>query len=123
MRKRTRERGAKAGDSIQSASDKLKAVVVEIRRVRTLFKEIASTYVSKMESRVLDLIQQVESLSANPERMERQVPLMLKCVRDLSVKPAKGRRKDLKKLELLLDELGALAEESQPAPRAKAGHS
>ncbi|HEY8966339.1 MAG TPA: hypothetical protein VIM58_07845 [Candidatus Methylacidiphilales bacterium] len=46
-------------------------------------------------------------LAASPKKQDKAVRL----VDDLQVKPAKGRRKDLKKIDLLIGELQKLAEE------------
>ena len=51
----------------------------------------------------------VEDAAQNPERL-RDVRDLLLQLRSLDVKPAKGRRRDLKKIETLLDELGRIAE-------------
>ena len=94
-------------ESMLTASDRVRAVVVEIKRIRTLSKEIAANFVSKIEARVIELIRIVETSGAD---CADQIPPMLKRIRELSVKPNKGRRKDLRQLEELLEDLWAMAE-------------
>ncbi len=111
-------------DSLLTSSDLKKGLQAEIRRLRSIAKEIASNYVSKLESRAEDLTRLVEDLDGEvTEDMRR----LVKPIRALSVKPNKGRRKDLRKLETLLDdlrmELEILREKQEKADRARAGVS
>ena len=69
-------------------------LVLEMRRLRTMFTEIAERYVADMEGEIAAVVKAVEGKSLPAARVER----MLKILHDLSVKPRKGRRKDLTRI-------------------------
>ena len=70
-------------------------LVLELRRLRALFIEISERYVANVEGKSAALIKSVEEgkLSA------AKVAELLEGIRDLAVKPQKGRRKDLARIE------------------------
>jgi hypothetical protein len=70
-------------------------LLLETRRLRALFSEIAEHYVESMEGRIASAI---EAMEAKPLPAAK-VAAMLRVVRDLTVKPQKGRRKDLARIE------------------------
>jgi hypothetical protein len=69
-------------------------LVLELRRLRAMFTEIAERYVATAEGEIAAVIDAVEGKSLNAARVEK----MLEIVRALSVKPRKGRRKDLARI-------------------------
>jgi len=77
--------------SRKAANDML---VLELRRLRAMFSEIAERYVSDTEGEIAAVIEAVERKPLAIARVER----MLKVLHDLSVKPRKGRRKDLARI-------------------------
>jgi len=81
-------------------------LVLELRRLRAMFAEIAERYVANAEGEIAAVIEAVEGKPLLAARVEK----MLAIVRGLSVKPRKGRRKDLARIEtiaaLLRKELG-----------------
>jgi hypothetical protein len=79
-------------------------LVLELRRLRAMFTEIAERYVSNAEAEIAAVIDSVEGKSLHASRIEK----MLEVVRALSVKPRKGRRKDLARIETVA---GALRKE------------
>jgi hypothetical protein len=70
-------------------------LVLELRRLRAMFAEIAERYVSNAEGEIAAVIKAVEGKSLPAARVEK----MLEVVRRLTVKPRKGRRKDLARIE------------------------
>jgi hypothetical protein len=70
-------------------------LVLELRRLRAMFTEIAERYVANAEGEIAAVIDAVEGKSLPASRVEK----MLEIVRALSVKPRKGRRKDLARIE------------------------
>jgi hypothetical protein len=70
-------------------------LVLEIRRLRAMFTEIAERYVANAEGEIAAVIEAVEGKSLPAARVQK----MLEVVRGLSVKPRKGRRKDLARIE------------------------
>jgi hypothetical protein len=77
--------------SRKAANDML---VLELRRLRAMFSEIAERYVSDTEGEIAAVIEAVERKPLAIARVER----MLKVLHDLPVKPRKGRRKDLARI-------------------------
>ena len=70
-------------------------LVLELRRLRAMFAEIAERYVANAEGEIAAVIEAVEGKSLPAARVDK----MLEVVRALSVKPRKGRRKDLTRIE------------------------
>ena len=70
-------------------------LVLELRRLRAMFTEIAERYVANAEGDMAAVIEAVEGKSLPVAR----VKTMLEVVRAVSVKPRKGRRKDLARIE------------------------
>jgi hypothetical protein len=70
-------------------------LVLELRRLRAMFTEIAERYVANAEAGIAGVIEAVEGKSLSVARAGK----MLEVVRALSVKPRKGRRKDLARIE------------------------
>jgi hypothetical protein len=69
-------------------------LLLELRRLRTMFSEIAERYVADTEGEIAAVIEAVEGKSVPTARAGR----MLKILHGLSVKPRKGRRKDLARI-------------------------
>lgn len=72
-------------------------LVLELRRLRAMFTEIAERYVANEEGEIAAVIEAVEGKSLPAARVEK----MLEVVRGLTVKPRKGRRKDLARIEII----------------------
>jgi hypothetical protein len=70
-------------------------LVLELRRLRAMFTEIAERYVSNTEGELAAVIEAVEGKSLSAARLEK----MLGVLHRLTVKPRKGRRKDLARIE------------------------
>ncbi|TRZ99616.1 MAG: hypothetical protein D4R80_02780 [Deltaproteobacteria bacterium] len=70
-------------------------LVLELRRLRAMFTEIAERYVANAEGEIASVIETVEGKTLPAARVAK----MLEVVRGLSVKPRKGRRKDLARIE------------------------
>lgn len=105
MKKRTpARRPASADPGSQAAFEALKSLQLELRRLRSLAKEIAAAYVSKLEARAEQMADRLGEAAAIDAGA---IGVILKKIRDLNVKPHKGRRKDLRKLEELLETIHA----------------
>jgi hypothetical protein len=72
-------------------------LVLELRRLRAMFSEIAERYVANTEGEIAAVVEAVEGKSLPAARVKR----MLTVLHDLSVKPRKGRRKDLARIETI----------------------
>lgn len=76
-------------------------LVVEMYRLRSLFAEIAQRYTADTEARIAALITTAESKTIPPTKVSE----MLDSVGSVDVKPRKGRRKDLARIEKVVDAL------------------
>lgn len=76
-------------------------LVLELRRLRALFSEIAERYLAETEAGIVAAIAAAEKKPLSAARVDR----MLARVHDLSVKPRKGRRKDLARIEKVVASL------------------
>ncbi len=70
-------------------------LLLELRRLRALFIEISERYVANVEGNSAALIKSVEEGKLSSARIAE----LLEGIRDLAVKPQKGRRKDLARIE------------------------
>ncbi|OGH56191.1 MAG: hypothetical protein A3G34_13580 [Candidatus Lindowbacteria bacterium RIFCSPLOWO2_12_FULL_62_27] len=109
----------------QVVFEALKSLQIEIRRIRSLAKEIAAAYVSKLEAQAEQIAGRLGEATAVDAGA---VAIILRKIRDLNVKPHKGRRKDLRKLEDLLVVLGMAVDQlvdgaEKPADAPASGKS
>lgn len=70
-------------------------LLIETRRLRAMFSEIAEHYVANTEGKLASVVAAIEARKLPAKK----VVGMLKAVRGLAVKPQKGRRKDLSRIE------------------------
>ena len=91
----------------------VKSLAEELETLRQLWRQCVQTYAAGVES-TLDQVQ----ASVLAQQKVRKLPVnklgdlrdMLAMCRSLNLRPEKGRRKDLKKIESLLEELHLLTE-------------
>jgi hypothetical protein len=91
-----------------------RALEIELRHLRTLLREVAANYISALEA---DIEQVVEALGAADQRPMKDSQIrraefrnMLDRIRALRVKPQKGRRRDMKRMDKLIGELAEWAD-------------
>lgn len=82
-------------------------LLIETRRLRAMFSEIAEHYVANTEGKIASIIDAIETRELPTEKIDG----MRKAVRDLTVKPQKGRRKDLSRIEKAAETLLKALEE------------
>ncbi len=70
-------------------------LLLETRRLRAMFSEIAERYAENTEGKIASVIEAMETKPLPAGKIAG----MLRFVRDLAVKPQKGRRKDLVRIE------------------------
>lgn len=86
-----------------------KELVGRLRRIRNTTKDITRIYLSKVESEIISLIESVESGGSKKKRWKSGVLEKVNdALDDLNIKPEKGRRKDLKRIELVLSSISSL---------------
>lgn len=82
-------------------------LLIETRRLRAMFSEIAEHYVANTEGKIASVIDAIEAKTPPAKKIDE----MLKAVRGLTVKPQKGRRKDLSRIEKTVETLQKALEE------------
>ena len=86
-----------------------KTVAEELTFLRKTFRDLVATYTAQLEaeiSRVQTIVQRdAESKKKLPGSRGSDLRDILMLLRSLEVKPTKGRRRDLKKVENLVEEL------------------
>ncbi len=76
-------------------------LLLETRRLRVVFSEIAERYLEETEGRIASAIAAIEAKSLPA----RKIGKLLEAVQGLSVKSRKGRRKDLARIEKVTETL------------------
>jgi hypothetical protein len=84
-------------------------LVSELRFLRKLIHEVGEGFIIRKESEVEALVEHLATLSSTELRTVS--PDWLRRIRHLKVKPAKGRLKDLKHIDLIIEELHSTAAE------------
>jgi hypothetical protein len=88
-----------------------KAVVSELQDLRAELRESASSYAARLDAEIERVSQVVESAGAKSSSVKiRDLRDMLTLLRQRQLKPDKGRRKDLKKIESVVTDLAMLIE-------------
>ena len=91
----------------------MKAVVHELDLLRKNFKDSVASYVGKVESEI-DIIRQAvmqEQLNGEVDPAKvRDLRDMLSLLSRMSLKPEKGRRKDIRKVDATLEDLRSIVE-------------
>ena len=92
----------------------LQTVAEELAFVRKTFRDLVTTYAGQIESELTEMHAVVVAEAASKKKLpgSRTTDLrdMLMLLRSLEVKPAKGRRRDLKKVETLVEDLKAIVD-------------
>lgn len=89
----------------KNGSDLQKDVIVRLQRLRSTAKEVSRTYLANLEHRILEMMDAVNSSGKKGGIKGRALNRMSDVLDELKLKPEKGRRKDLKKIEEALDDL------------------
>ena len=76
-------------------------LLLETRRLRVVFNEIAERYIEETEGRIASAIAAIEKKPLPARKIEE----LLETVQSLTVKSRKGRRKDLARIEKLTETL------------------
>jgi hypothetical protein len=78
-------------------------LVQELRHLRGLVRETGEQFILRREGEIETIISNLATVPA--AKLRRETPGLLHEIRSLKLKPAKGRMKDLKGLESLIEEL------------------
>jgi hypothetical protein len=88
-----------------------KAVASELQDLRAELRESASSYAARLDAEIERVRQAVETVGGNSSGAKiRDLRDMLTLLRNRQLKPDKGRRKDLKKIESVVNDLTMLIE-------------
>jgi len=89
-----------------------KTLEAELARLRALVREVGEACLTNLEAEVVQI---ANDLDAAREELtdDRALARMVEEVRALRVKPGKGRVKDLKRIDLLIDRLEEILRDVQ----------
>jgi hypothetical protein len=91
-----------------------KTVAEELTFLRKTFRDLVGTYSAQLEAEIANLHATVvadgESKKKLPGTRVSDLRDMLMMLRSLEVKPTKGRRRDLKKVENLIEEMRTIVD-------------
>jgi hypothetical protein len=88
-----------------------KAVVSELQDLRAELRESASSYAARLDAEIERVSKAVETAGVKSAGTQiRDLRDMLTLLRHRQLKPDKGRRKDLKKIESVVNDLAMLIE-------------
>jgi len=111
---RSRSASSSTNRSSGPASSQVgRTVGIELAHLRALFREVVTSYVQKREAqieRVAELVQELSRSSTSPSEQTAFLQQLVDQIRELKVKPRKGRRKDVLRLDALIKELAAWAD-------------
>jgi rubrerythrin len=97
--------------SDSSEASPSKAVVSELQDLRAELRETASSYVARLDAEIERVRSAVEGMRTSSSGAKiRDLRDMLTMLNHRQIKADKGRRKDLKKMESIVKDLGMLIE-------------
>jgi hypothetical protein len=99
MAKKAEKRDSENNDTLEMQRNEL---LSEIGNLRTVFRDIVSRYQTNLEAQMVSCINMLSS--SDGEESERaldkkHIIIMLDAIRDLRLKPQKGRMKDMRKID------------------------
>ncbi len=90
----------------------MKSLAEELDFLRKSFRECVNVYASRIEAQLIQIRGTVLEQTKNPKLPAshiRDLRDMITLCRTLDIKPEKGRRKDLKKIDTVVEELHVMA--------------
>lgn len=106
---------ARRPGSSSPAAESLHELEIESHHLRQVFRETLSAYGVALESEIAQLTGPIrerleESGAGLSPKQGKILHQMMTLIRQLDIRPEKGRRKDLKRIEETVAQLNALAE-------------
>lgn len=95
----------------------LSGMTNEFRYLRNIIRGVGEAFVIRRESEVEELVDVLDTLPSDDLRS--LAPKWLHQLRQLKVKPTKGRLKDLKQIDLILEEFSNVVAELQATVHVK----
>lgn len=102
----------KRSEEQQAVRKAVASLEAELAHLRTVLREVGETFVANLEAEIVQLGSSVAEMQ-DSLKDDRQVSQMVAEIRSLNVKPGKGRRKDFKKIDELVDRLEAILHEME----------
>jgi len=96
----------------RAAKDK-RNLAVSLRHLRLTTREIGRSYVSRVESDIVELMDVVDERARRNDMKNADMQEVLRTLDALSIKPKKGRRKDLRRIEKAVAKMLWLASEKK----------
>ena len=105
--------------SKQNSSDELRETIFEeLRTLRQTVREVGEAFILRKEGEIEALLNYL--LEMRPAQVEKFGRSWLRESRELSIKPTKGRIKDLRRLDALLEDLlSNVIEADAPAKKSR----
>ncbi len=97
----------------EEKSSPLTSVVEELEGLRKVAREVLESYVAKLDGEIARTVETVQKEAGKKKIADgrlRDARDMLTLLRNTQIKADKGRRKDLKKIESLVEDLAMLTE-------------
>ena len=91
----------------------MKSVAEELDFLRKSFRECVNVYATRIEAELMQIRSTVLEQTKNPKLPPghiRDLRDMITLCRTLDIKPEKGRRKDLKKIDTVVEELHVMVQ-------------
>lgn len=82
-----------------------KSALEELRRVRKLHRATARAFSARIDAQISEVAASLAGEIPEQGSQLRDIRDMTTLMRQLEVKPAKGRRRDLKRIEVVVEEL------------------
>lgn len=83
---------------------------MELKRLRSLLEEITSAYLIKRQAQIESFVSAISENESAKEGRLKDIRSMQRGLRNLKVKPEKGRYKDIKRAEALIVNLQKIME-------------
>jgi hypothetical protein len=109
--KEKKPKSAKQGKKVPAKDPTLQSnLAVEAHHIRMILREISQHFVSDQESQVVRTIELVGQIP-NGSRKQAEMEKIIRNMRNLKVKPNKGRLRDLKEIRDLIQQTNQRLEE------------
>jgi hypothetical protein len=101
-----------ANDASRAGGPKALPAVVRQRLllINGLLDEVSRNYVARLHREIVELTRALETAARAGTSRDKDLRAILKQIEHLQIDPERGRRKDLKKIDLLIGEVQSVVE-------------
>lgn len=107
----TKEKSAAAKEAL------LQELVAELKHLRGLVREVGENFILRREGEIETVISYLDGIPGS--RLKHEAPQWLREIRAMKMKPGKGRLKDVKGIDELIDDLTDRVINAQGGSRPK----